>query len=67
MNIILVSYSRPFNIPSSAEPNGYRKQTVFLISVFHIMYPDYVHTNRAGHQMQFNKGENLKKTSLICS
>ena len=26
---ILASYSLPFNIPSSAEPNGYRYQTVF--------------------------------------
>ena len=53
---ILVSYSPPFNIPSSAEPNGYRYQTVFLISVFHITYADNAHTNRAGHQLQFTKG-----------
>ena len=32
-----------------------------FFSVFHITYPENVQTNRAGHQMQFNKGENVKK------
>ena len=35
-----------------------------LISVFHITYADNVHTKGAGHQLQFNRGKTLKKTSL---
>ena len=63
--IILVSYSPPFNIPSSAELNGYRYQTVFHISIFHITYADNAHTNRAGHQLHFTKGEISKRPVLF--
>ena len=58
---ILVSYSLPLNIPSSAEPNG-----LLLPNSFPYMYlaADNAHTNRAG-QLQFTKGEISKRPVLF--